>query len=94
MRETVYALARGIPRGKVSTYAAIAKGAGTHPRAVGKILNANRDPSIPCHRVVRSDGSVGGYNRGIERKIRILESEGVLVKKGKIHPKRFFVPTP
>lgn len=84
MRETVCALVRGIQRGKVSTYAAIARKAGTSARAVGSILHANRDPSVPCHRVVRSDGSVGGYNRGAEQKIRILEGEGVLVKKGKI----------
>ena len=80
MRDKVYALVKAIPRGKVATYAEIARAAGTSPRAVGSILHANHDPSIPCHRVVRSDGSPGGYNRGAELKIRILESEGVVAK--------------
>lgn len=45
-------------------------------RAVGNILGTNYDPSIPCHRVVRSDGKTGGYNRGILRKKEILKKEG------------------
>ncbi len=44
-------------------------------RAVGNILNKNYDPAIPCHRVVRSDGKTGGYNRGAEKKRRILAKE-------------------
>jgi len=47
-------------------------------RAVGNILNKNYDKSIPCHRVVRSDGKIGGYNRGRENKIRLLKKEGVI----------------
>lgn len=44
-------------------------------RAVGNILNKNYDPKIPCHRVIRSDGKLGGYNRGIEKKEKLLEKE-------------------
>jgi O-6-methylguanine DNA methyltransferase len=44
-------------------------------RAVGNILNKNYDPQIPCHRVIRSDGTTGGYNRGSAQKIKILKSE-------------------
>jgi O-6-methylguanine DNA methyltransferase len=44
-------------------------------RAVGNILNKNYDPQIPCHRVVRSDGTAGGYNRGSAQKVKILKSE-------------------
>jgi O6-methylguanine-DNA--protein-cysteine methyltransferase len=47
-------------------------------RAVGNILNKNYDPKIPCHRVVRSDGKTGGYNRGDKKKIELLKKEGVI----------------
>ncbi len=60
------------------TYAEVAQAAG-YPgaaRAVGNIMAANYDPEIPCHRVIRSDGSVGGYNRGRDKKVAKLRSEG------------------
>lgn len=62
------------------TYAAVAAAAGRPRayRAVGNILNANRDPRIPCHRVVRSDGTTGGYNRGAATKRRLLREEGAI----------------
>ena len=66
-----------IPAGQVMTYQQVARLAG-HPlwcRAVGVILKANFDPHIPCHRVVKSDGTLGGYNRGVARKRRILKAE-------------------
>ena len=59
------------------TYAEVARAAG-YPgaaRAVGNALNKNHDPSVPCHRVIRSDGNVGGYNRGTEQKIKLLRKE-------------------
>jgi len=67
----------GIPRGETMTYKEVAEAAGRPRayRAVGNILNRNFDPKIPCHRVVRSDGTVGGYNRGRNEKILILKSE-------------------
>ncbi len=80
-KDKVYAVVRNIPEGKVLTYKQVAKLAGRPKayRAVGNILNKNYDPNIPCHRVVRSDGSVGGYNRGIARKKAILTQEGVMI---------------
>ena len=75
-------MVKKIPRGEVLTYKKIAKLAG-HPRAwraVGNILNKNRDPKIPCHRVIRSDGRIGGFNRGIKNKISLLRKEGVVIK--------------
>jgi O-6-methylguanine DNA methyltransferase len=48
-------------------------------RAVGNILNKNYNPDVPCHRVVRSDGKTGGYNRGKERKMEILKEEGAVI---------------
>ena len=76
-----------IPRGKVLTYKEIAKLANSPKayRAVGNILNKNPDiKTIPCHRVIRSDGQVGGYRFGTQKKISLLEKEGVLIRKRNI----------
>jgi O-6-methylguanine DNA methyltransferase len=73
----VYAATKKIPRGKTATYKEIAHMI-DQPRAyraVGNALNKNDDPTVPCHRVVRSDGSIGGYNRGAEKKKDILDAE-------------------
>lgn len=69
-----------IPRGKTMTYGEVASLAGSPhaSRAVGNILAKNWDPKIPCHRVIRNDGGLGGYNRGSDEKRRILEEEGAL----------------
>ncbi len=79
-KDKVFKIVRKIPKGKVLTYAQVARTAGKPRayRAVGNILNKNFDPRIPCHRVIRSDGRAGGYNRGTGRKIRILKDEGAL----------------
>ena len=72
-------IVRKIPRGKTLTYKEVAKKAGNikASRAVGNVMKGNFDPKIPCHRVIRSDGGVGGYNRGgINRKKAILLHEG------------------
>lgn len=85
------AIAR-IPRGKVTTYAAIARSIGSPlaVRAVGTAVGKNPDaPHVPCHRVVRSDGSVGEYAYGQKKKIALLRKEGVEISAGKIQN---FVP--
>ena len=66
-----------IPKGKTLSYkqVAIKSGSSKAYRAVGNILNKNYDPKIPCHRVIKSDGSVGGYNRGAKNKIKLLKKE-------------------
>jgi O-6-methylguanine DNA methyltransferase len=71
-----------IPKGKTLTYLEVARAAGSPRafRAVGNILNKNYDPNIPCHRVIRSDGSTGGYNRGAEKKKTLLVSEKLQIK--------------
>ena len=74
-REKVYAAARKIPRGKVATYGAVALaiGAPRAARAVGNALNKNPfAPKVPCHRVVRADGSLGGYASGERAKTKRL----------------------
>jgi len=78
--EAVLRVVAAIPRGSVMTYKQAAEAAGRPSawRAVGNILNKNFDPRIPCHRVVRSDGGTGGYNRGARTKIRKLRREGAI----------------
>ena len=75
----VFAIVSKIPKGKTLTYKEVAFLAGSPKacRAVGNILNKNYNASIPCHRVIRSDGKLGGYNRGIAAKRQILTKEGV-----------------
>lgn len=78
--EKVYLVVAKIPKGETLTYKEVAERAGSPRafRAVGNILNKNYDPKIPCHRVVRSDGTSGGYNRGRDEKIRKLKTEKAL----------------
>jgi methylated-DNA-[protein]-cysteine S-methyltransferase len=74
----VYAVVAKIPKGKTMTYKQVATRAGkpNAARAVGTIMSHNYNPQIPCHRVVRSDGGMGGYNRGgSEQKKKILARE-------------------
>jgi methylated-DNA-[protein]-cysteine S-methyltransferase len=76
-----------ITRGRVSTYAAIALSLGRPKatRAVGNALNKNPDaPVVPCHRVVCSDGRIGGYALGVEKKIELLKSEGIEIVNGRV----------
>jgi methylated-DNA-[protein]-cysteine S-methyltransferase len=86
MKEKVFEIVSKIPKGKLMTYKQIAdKLKSKGYRGIGRILNSNKDYShVPCHRVVNSDGKVGGYNKGVKEKIRILESEGIEIEKGKI----------
>jgi len=79
----VYEAVRRIPKGEVASYKEVAEMAG-YPgafRAVGTVLSKNTDPTVPCHRVIRSDGRVGGYRGGRgggeEIKRARLEEEGV-----------------
>lgn len=80
--EKVYEVVRKIPKGKVLTYGEVAQRAGNAKavRAVGMIMSKNFNPDIPCHRVIRADGTVGNYNRGGEKaKKLILREEGYRV---------------
>jgi methylated-DNA-[protein]-cysteine S-methyltransferase len=78
--QDVYVLLSKIPSGKVSTYGDIARALG-HPkaaRAIGRIIANNPNPiSIPCHRVVKSNGELGGFAYGEQMKREILEKEGI-----------------
>jgi deoxyribonuclease V len=85
--QMIYDLTAQIPSGRISTYGALALALGDlrASRAVGRILNLNPTPIIvPCHRVVYSDGKIGGYKEGVEKKIALLRKEGVKIKDEKI----------
>jgi O-6-methylguanine DNA methyltransferase len=80
-QQKIYEIVRKIPRGATMTYAEVAVLAGKPKayRAVGNILNKNYNSSIPCHRVIRSDGRAGGYNRGADKKEKILAQERTVI---------------
>ncbi len=85
-QQACYDLLKQIPTGKVTTYTDIAHALGGKAyRAVGTAMNKNPNPIIvPCHRVVNSDGRLGNYAFGCERKQQLLESEGVCVVGGRV----------
>ncbi len=76
-KEKVLDVVQHIPKGTTMTYKDVAEKAGSPRafRAVGTIISKNYNPDIPCHRVIRSDGGLGGYNRGLELKRKILAEE-------------------
>lgn len=80
-RDKVMDIVRKIPKGGSMTYKQVATKAGNPKaaRAVGAIMRTNYDPNIPCHRVIRSDGNLGSYNRGgLSRKREMLIEEGAI----------------
>ena len=80
-KEKVLEVVRKIPKGKTMTYGAVAAKAGTPAaaRAVGTLMARNQDKTVPCHRVIRSDGAIGAYN-GLQGKSKasLLKAEGAL----------------
>jgi len=93
--EKCYDILRKVPKGRVTTYKEIAgalKSKGY--RAVGNAMNKNPRPGsgagrVPCHRVVKSSGEIGGFAHGTKKKIEMLRKEGVEVKDGRIDLKRY-----
>lgn len=96
-REKIFEIVKKIPEGKVLTYKMVAETAGSPRawRAVGNILNKNPNlhspelskktltsKTIPCHRVIKSNGKIGGYKYGTKRKTSLLKKEGVIIKNG------------
>lgn len=78
-QDKVRAVVRKIPKGTVMTYKQVAYAAGKPgaARAVANTMANNYDPTVPCHRVIRSDGGLGGYNRGgMVKKRELLRTEG------------------
>lgn len=87
--QEVWAVTKKIPQGKVATYTIIAKmiKRPKSARAVGNALNVNPfAPIVPCHRVIRSDGSIGGFASGSNKKRALLTREGITIINGKVVP--------
>ena len=84
--DRVYGVVKRISKGEVLSYrqVAILSHSPKAFRAVGNILNKNKNPKVPCHRVIRSDGTIGGYKYGARKKINLLKNEGVVIVKEKI----------
>jgi deoxyribonuclease V len=85
--EYFYSLVKQIPKGKVSTYGELARALGDirASRAVGRMLNQNPyAPIVPCHRVVMSDGALGGFGGGVAKKIQLLKKEDVRISHDRI----------
>lgn len=89
--ERCYALLRKVPRGKVTTYREIARALNSRAyRAVGNAMNKNPyAPYVPCHRVIKSDGRVGGFASGTGKKVKMLKEEGVAVNYGRVELEKF-----
>ena len=85
--EYTYTLVRQIPPKRLSTYGAVAEALGDKraARAVGRMMNQNPDAdTMPCFKIVYSDGSLGGFGLGIEDKIRRIQNDGISIKDGNI----------
>lgn len=91
--ERCYELLKLIPEGKVTTYGEMARALNTKAwRAVGSAMAKNKNlVVIPCHRVIRSDGTIGQYALGTDKKSELLQNEGIEVSRGKVNNlDRFF----
>lgn len=89
--ERCYALLKNVPKGKVTTYKALAEALGTRAyRAVGNAMNKNpHAPEVPCHRVIATDGSISGFALGVKKKIATLKKEGVVIKSRMVDLKKY-----
>jgi len=87
LEQKIYKKLLEVPKGQITTYGELAKAVGLKngQRIIGKIMNKNPYPVIvPCHRVVMSNGKVGGYAYGEHIKTKLLNDEGIQIKNGKI----------
>lgn len=85
--EAVLEMLKQVPAGQVTTYSELARAIGRPRamRAVGNALNKNPNaPKVPCQRVVKSDGYIGGFAGGVKKKIELLRRGGIEVKNGKV----------
>lgn len=84
--EKCWKLLKLIPQGKITTYKLLAEALETKAyQAVGNAMASNPNPiKVPCHRVVKSNGELGGFALGTDKKIELLKQEGIAVKEGKV----------
>lgn len=85
MKQKCYELLKKVPKGKVTTYKELAYALNTKAyQVIGSFMKQNHNPKIPCHRVIKSTGVVGEYNKGKAKKISILKKEGIKIKNEKV----------
>jgi O-6-methylguanine DNA methyltransferase len=72
LKQKIFSYLKTLPKGKTTTYKFLADKFHTSPRAVGSILRSNKDKSVPCYKVIRSDGKIGGYNNLLGKSKREL----------------------
>ena len=87
LEQKIYKKLLEVPKGQITTYGELSKAVGliNGQRYIGKIMNKNPYPVIiPCHRVVMSNGKIGGYAYGEHVKTKLLNDEGIQIKNGKI----------
>ena len=96
LAEQVYTLCKQIPKGKVTTYRAIAEALNTKAyQAIGQALKRNPyAPNVPCHRVISSTGNLHGFKgkrkgKALQEKKKLLEKEGIIIKREKIDLKKY-----
>jgi len=91
LEPSLLSLVKQVPGGKVTTYGALARALGDPiaARWVGKVLSENYRSDVPCHRVIMSDLSLGGYNKGVDEKVKKLKEEGIDVAAGRVNEKIF-----
>ncbi len=95
VNEKVYSTLKKVPKGKVVSYKELARICKTSPRAIGRIMNVNKNaPKVPCHRVVNADGKLGGYAFGLKKKIMLLKKENIKIVNKKIDKKYFYKKNP
>src|SRR3989338_6231767 len=88
-------LLRKIPKGKVTTYGALAKATRSSPRAIGQVMRRNEHPELyPCYKVVSSNGTIGGYagctkGRKINQKLLLLKKDSIEIQNDKIDLRKF-----
>ncbi|RKX98113.1 MAG: hypothetical protein DRP54_08535 [Spirochaetes bacterium] len=91
--EAVYEIVKRIPKGRVSTYSEVAKAIGKPKafRAVGQVLKRNKNPDVPCHRVVMSSGCLGGFKgrKSSREKEILLKGEGISIRDGRVDLKKY-----
>ena len=89
--DRVFDIVKEIPRGRITTYGDVARALNTKAyRAVGQALKSNKSPQVPCHRVIKSSGELGGFRgKQTREKARILRSEGIEIRGNRIELERY-----
>ena len=81
LNQKIFSYLKTLKKGEVTTYKALAIKFQSHPRAVAKIVASNQDKSVPCYKVIKSDGKIGGYNGLLGKsKEQLLRKDGVILR--------------